>query len=588
MSGSLLLRFMLLCACCVLAAPWPARAAAPLVLDARSDIDAWPAVTVFSDASGKLDLQQVLEQRMRFAEHTGTPGNLGRRSDAVWLHLALVVPGPQPAQRVLEIDYPSLNRVDVYLLTDGRVGAHHRLGNALPHDSRPLPSRTIAAPLTLAAGEHELLLRVQTQSSMVLPMRLRTPESFMAQESIGQLLQGMVVGLALCMLLYSVTHWINLRDPAFLDYALLLGGSVVFLLSYHGVGAQYLWPDWPQWSTQIAPLAVLLATVGATRFTRATLAVREISPVLDRVLRGIGVAALASVLAGLVGLLSYPQLQTMATVLGVSSTAGGLPVAYWRARRGEAVGIFMLFGWGCYLIGALTTAVLLRGYLEPTVSSLYLYATSSMVEMAAWMLVLGLRVQAMHRSADRARVESETLHALAHTDALTGLPNRRGLQSWLDSALEHCAPGRLLAVYLLDLDDFKPVNDRLGHDAGDAVLVAVGRRLQAELRGSDVVARLGGDEFVVLASGLADEGAARALGDKILAAFVAPFEVAGTRCQLGVTVGYALAPGDGVDARALLRLADTAMYCGKNGGRSCVQRAEPGWQQTASADAFTA
>ena len=586
MSGSSLLRFVLLCACCVLALPWPARAAGPLVLDGRSAIDAWPAVTVLGDPSGQLELQQVLDQRRRFAAPAGTPGNLGRRLDAVWLNMALVVPGTQPAQRVLEIDYPSLYEVDVYVLTSGRVSAHHRLGNALPYAARPLPSRTIAAPLTLAAGEHELLLRVQTQSSMVLPIRLRTPESFMAQESMGQLLQGMVVGLALCMLLYSVTHWINLRDPVFLDYALLLSGSVVFLLSYHGVGAQYLWPAWPQWSTRVAPLAVLLATVGATRFTRATLAVREFSPALDRMLRGIGVAALLSVLAGLAGLLSYPQLQTLATVLGVSSTAGGLPVAYLRARRGEAVGSFMLFGWGCYLIGALTTAALLRGYLEPTITNLYLYATSSMVEMAAWMLVLGLRVQAMHRNADRARMESETLHALAHTDALTGLPNRRGLQTRLDLALQHCAADRLLAVYLLDLDNFKPVNDQLGHDAGDAVLVAVGQRLHAELRGSDVVARFGGDEFVVLASGLADEAAAHALGDKILAVFGPPFEVAGARCQLGVTAGYVLAPNDGLDAGELLRLADAAMYGGKHGGRSCVRRAAP--LPAASADALTA
>ena len=124
---------MLLCACCVLALPWPARAAGPLVLDGRSAIDAWPAVTVLGDPSGQLELQQVLDQRRRFAAPASTPGNLGRRLDAVWLHMALVVPGTQPAQRVLEIDYPSLYEVDAYVLTSGRVSAHHRLGNALPY-----------------------------------------------------------------------------------------------------------------------------------------------------------------------------------------------------------------------------------------------------------------------------------------------------------------------------------------------------------------------------------------------------------------------------------------------------------------------
>ena len=105
-------------------------------------------------------------------------------------------------------------------------------------------------------------------------------------------------------------------------------------------------------------------------------------------------------------------------------------------------------------------------------------------------------------------------------------------------------------------------------------------------RVGDVVARFGGDEFVVLASGLADEAAAHALGDKILAVFGPPFEVAGARCQLGVTAGYVLAPNDGLDAGELLRLADAAMYGGKHGGRSCVRRAAP--LPAASADALTA
>ena len=106
------------------------------------------------------------------------------------------------------------------------------------------------------------------------------------------------------------------------------------------------------------------------------------------------------------------------------------------------------------------------------------------------MAVLGLRVQTIHRSADRARLESETLRALSQTDALTGLPNRRGLQERLDVALRLANPQQMLAVFLLDLDGFKPINDRYGHDVGDALLVEVGKRLQQQLRGSDVVARL--------------------------------------------------------------------------------------------------
>ena len=243
-----------------------------------------------------------------------------------------------------------------------------------------------------------------------------------------------------------------------------------------------------------------------------------------------------------------------------------------RSRRGERIAGWVLAGWTVYAFGALTAAGILRGLIEPTFWSQHVYPLSTMVEMTAWMVVLGLRVQSIHSNADRARIESATLRTMAHTDVLTGLPNRRGLDDRLQAALAQARPGQMLAVYLMDLDGFKPVNDRYGHDVGDALLIAVGQRLKAQLRGHDVVARLGGDEFVVLAGGLADEATALALGQKLLAAFEQPFEADGHCCEVGLTIGFALAPLDGHTADELLKRADAAMYAGKHRGRRQVQR----------------
>ncbi|MCC6247759.1 MAG: GGDEF domain-containing protein, partial [Rubrivivax sp.] len=184
----------------------------------------------------------------------------------------------------------------------------------------------------------------------------------------------------------------------------------------------------------------------------------------------------------------------------------------------------------------------------------------------------GLRVQRIHRDADRMQMEAEAQRRLAETDALTGLPNRRGLHRHLEPALRQSSPRRMTGLFLLDLDGFKPVNDRYGHDVGDALLVAVGERLRQQLRHGDLVARLGGDEFVVLASALEDDGAALALGRKLLAAFEPPFDAAGQRCTVGLTVGYALAPLDADNASDLLKRADAAMYAGKQAGKRRVVR----------------
>jgi diguanylate cyclase len=180
----------------------------------------------------------------------------------------------------------------------------------------------------------------------------------------------------------------------------------------------------------------------------------------------------------------------------------------------------------------------------------------------------------MRHFAERAGREREALRSLAHTDPLTGLPNRRGLQLELDAALPRASPERLLAVYLLDLDGFKAVNDRLGHDAGDDLLKAVAGRLRSHLRGRDVVARLGGDEFVVMAGELGADDDARRLGQKLLDEFNQPFMVRGQHCRVGLTIGYALAPFDGRDEASLLKRADAAMYAGKQAGKHCLRRGQ--------------
>jgi diguanylate cyclase (GGDEF)-like protein len=549
-----------------------AAAAEPLRVDPLASIPLWPAVTLLADPGGELTLDDVLGQPGRFAAHQGTPANLGRSAHTVWLRIPLDVAGSDTLARVFEIDYPPLNRIDVYLLQHGKLLSHGVLGNELDYSARPLPSRTHAAPLALPPGPSELFVRVHTSSSLVLPMTLRTPQDFSAQESLSQLLNGMLAGLALCMLAYSVIHGISLRDHVFLSYAVMVAGNTVFFFSYYGVGQQYLWPHSPHLAQQIAPLAVLAAIAGGCGFVNAALSVKEISRRGTQALRIVGGAAIGTLAANALGLIDYRGMQVMASALGPVFTAAVLPVALMRAWRGERAAAVLVVGWACYTLGAVSLTLLVRGQVEPTIAARYLYPAAALLEMAVWMVVLGMRVQTVHRSADRTRIESETLRALAHTDALTGLPNRRGLQDRLAAALLQSQPRQLLAVFLLDLDGFKPVNDRHGHDVGDALLVAVGQRLQAQLRGSDLVARLGGDEFVVLAQGLADEAAAQVMGEKMLAAFEQPFDAAGHQCKVGLTVGYALAPLDDNRPQELLKRADAAMYAGKQAGRGSIRR----------------
>ena len=204
--------------------------------------------------------------------------------------------------------------------------------------------------------------------------------------------------------------------------------------------------------------------------------------------------------------------------------------------------------------------------------TLHSFQFGATLDMLLFMRVLGLRTRALRLEALDANRERDVMRSLAHTDPLTGLPNRRGLNISLASALSRCSAEKMLAVYVMDLDGFKPVNDQHGHDVGDELLVAVARRLQGHVRQSDLVARLGGDEFVVMAGQLQSMQQAQELGHKLLDAFRSPFSLNNVRVEIGLTIGYAIAPHDSTDAIGLLKLADAAMYSGKQGGKFCLRR----------------
>ncbi|THF62314.1 diguanylate cyclase [Pseudothauera nasutitermitis] len=175
------------------------------------------------------------------------------------------------------------------------------------------------------------------------------------------------------------------------------------------------------------------------------------------------------------------------------------------------------------------------------------------------------------------RQESESLEYLARHDPLTGLANRRRFQQELEERLLAASleNGRL-AVLFIDGDDFKTINDELGHEAGDEVLRVTAHRLRAQVRDNDLIARLGGDEFAVVLGPFTDgEQASRVAGD-ILCAMRNPIALPGGRLvNTTLSIGIALYPRHGEDAASLVRAADTAMYRVKQGGRNDFRVAEP-------------
>lgn len=163
---------------------------------------------------------------------------------------------------------------------------------------------------------------------------------------------------------------------------------------------------------------------------------------------------------------------------------------------------------------------------------------------------------------------AEAIERLAHRDILTGLANRYTLEARLDQLVADAhRHDRRLAVMFLDMDNFKAINDTLGHGIGDQFLCEIARRLSGTVRENDIVARLGGDEFVVVLAEVADPQDAATVASKIIAALNQPIEIDRHALRASASIGICFYPQDGRDRGALMQSADIAMYHAKNAGK---------------------
>ncbi len=289
-------------------------------------------------------------------------------------------------------------------------------------------------------------------------------------------------------------------------------------------------------------------------------------------------------------------LQTSQSEALVSSVDAATLRASESLRVGLTTGIFTAFM--LFMIALITTRSILQR-INNMVSSLRqiavgngdmserieLTGSDEMTELAFWFNTF---IEKLQRITAESTAE---VKRLAFTDTLTNLPNRRMFLRCLNNEIERAKtkPGTSIAVMFLDLDNFKPVNDQLGHEAGDELLRAVSQRLVRTVRNTDtvsletdeppvgepVVARLAGDEFMLIVTDIEDEKQAAKIAERIRAAVMDPYVISGMECSVGVSIGICLYPHNSQDAEDLVISADMAMYEAKNQGKNTYRFFDP-------------
>ena len=240
--------------------------------------------------------------------------------------------------------------------------------------------------------------------------------------------------------------------------------------------------------------------------------------------------------------------------IGVSARNAGSPII----ANGQLVLTFLPVLMACLALGTLPLLVL----------------AITMVLVAPAMASITHNVHRVLRESIAAAETSEQLarkmEVLAHTDVVTGLTNRAGLNQLLVEALMNVPADRMLAMFWLDLDRFKEVNDLLGHQTGDRVLMETAARLNAVMPEGAIIARFGGDEFTIVCE-VGNRQHAERLASEVHAELMRPIRVDGDRLEIGASIGVALLPEDGTDADTLMQNADLALYHAKVNGRKQTQ-----------------
>jgi len=573
----------------------------------QHEYDVASASEYYEDPDGSLTIDEIIRRHDRLAWQSvkATHQSFGFTDSAYWFHFDILNQDQGIHRFLLEIHYPLLDEIDLFLATDGKVIKSLRLGDNLPFANRPLAYRNFLFTPTFPEGQPvAVYIRVKSEGAMLVPILLWHEHMFYLHEQEELLGYGLYFGAIAVFALYNLFLFFTVRERAYLYYVLYMVTFALFQAALFGLGYQHLWPNAVTFQHYSIPIFMSLSLFFALRFSHHFLDLGLHCP------RGIHVVRLLSALA-IALLLSLPwlpySLVTQAALLLTVIASTVLLLAsftVWRKGRAEAGGF--LLAWTAFLLAVVLSSldklgVTRLGTVTDTILQLGVVLQISIISLALAMRInkekqqrleaqqqtLQTQQQANLRLEDEVKERTQSLEqamaelaqanrrldAMSHTDGLTGLKNRRLFDEELDRQFRGAARSHTpLSLAMLDIDHFKRINDEYGHPVGDDFLRLIAAVITAEIkRPLDSACRYGGEEFALILPDTPMEGA-NTLAECIRAAVEAIHHKVGEqRVPITISIGTAtLSPSRGDQPAALIQLADQALYQAKAQGRNRV------------------
>lgn len=570
-------------------------------------------VHILEDPARSMDAEAALAafRKGQFDANIGAQGdvNFGYSSSAFWVAIPLSWGGTENAGRLLEIGHPPLDRAELFVLAPGGGFTRMVAGDLQPFASRPFPHRNLVFPVTLQPGDGNLLLlRITSEGSMTLPLTLWKPDALHAHDQMTYALVSVYYGILLALFLYNIMVWLAIRERLYLVYVACVLAMGIGQAALNGLGNQFLWPGLPGWGNVSLPIAMSASGLFGAQFVRLFLDTARSFPRWDKALIACIAGFALSILFSAV--INYRLGAILTSLTGIGFALVAFAVGVYCQIKGHRTVRYLLLAWTVLLIGVAVQAMRNLGWVPTNLFTQYAMQAGSSLDLLLLSFALADRINQLRgekaeadqalianklalvaalqqseaeleaKVAERTRdlqtanerlVEKEQqLEYMARHDSLTGLANRSLLAIRMEHTLARARrSGKLAAVLLVDVDNFKQLNDREGHLVGDQLLVKLAQRLTETVRMTDTVARYGGDEFVIVLEEVASEELARQIVMKLVGVAAEPVLMpSGKSIIATVSIGMAIFPQDGDNAEELLRKADTAMFGAKAAGRN--------------------
>ena len=565
---------------------WPAGHAGQIEMNGR--------FAVLLDPHRALAAEAVVAGRHdgEFVPATRNNTNPGFTDADVWARFSIHYQVADSAPPVLVVPKPLVDHVDFYAVDAAHKLSHIVTGDAHPFATRPVAYRGFAFVLDAKAGEtvtYYLRMR-STTGAIGLPLKLTDSASFRAESASENYLRGAYVGFMAGLALCALVLFALVRNVAYAYYCQYLVTFVLLVCALDGYAMQFLWPTAPL-AEQILPAALLaLSNITGVLFARSFLNLPVVTPLCEP-LYGLGVLTSAVGMALHVfhhGPLGVMVIMAASTVL--------CPIALWGClqawRGGDRIAGYLLCGWLTFMLGMSLTVLDMIGVLASswwTANGIYFGSLGEFIALAvglserlwnqqraremqiaavnASLAALNANLEVMVQTrTHELEARNRELSELAVRDSLTGLYNHSTTIELLEQLLHQSQRYEFpIATVMLDIDNFKQLNDNFGHQLGDHVLEEVSRTLAESVRGADVVGRYGGEEFLIVMPH-ADALAAREYGERVLA-LIREIRVDDKHISASIGVSVFHPRGHRGSAQEVIRRADEALYRSKREGR---------------------